>query len=97
VDRAGRGGCRAGRAAHLKGVSITTGTKYVSNETNNEQWSAGSSAPGVHPDTYAFRLVSQGSTPNYVLRMTVRETIDEAGTADATAEQWSMSCRRRDS
>src|SRR4051794_36277575 len=24
--------------AHLSGVSLTTGTKYVSNENNNEQW-----------------------------------------------------------
>jgi hypothetical protein len=82
--------------AHLKGVSITTGTKYVSNEINNEQWPAGSPFPGVHRDTYTFVLVSQGSTPNYVLHITVRETVDEAGTTDATAEQWSMSCQGSD-
>jgi hypothetical protein len=79
--------------AHLKGVSITTGTKYVSNEINNEQWPAGSPFPGVHRDTYTFVLVSQGNTPNYVLHMTVRETVDQAGTTAATAEQWSMSCQ----
>jgi hypothetical protein len=81
--------------AHLSGVSITTGTRYVSNESQNDQWSAGPSFPAVHLDTYAIVLVSQGGTPNYVLQVTVRQTIDATGAVVVTTEQWSMSCRGR--
>jgi len=42
---------------------------------------------------YAFLLVSQGRTPNYVVQTTVREMVGEAGAVEVTAEQWSMSCR----
>ncbi|MFI7602421.1 hypothetical protein [Actinoplanes sp. NPDC049681] len=81
--------------AHLSGVSITTGTKYLSNETTNGSWSTGPDLPAVHRDVYSFLLISQGKTPNYELSATVRETVDGSGGADVAAEQWSMSCRGR--
>jgi hypothetical protein len=81
--------------AHLSGASIITGTKFVGNENNNEQWSTGTSLPATHRDTYDFVLVSQGSAANLVLRTTVRETIDAAGDSDVAAERWSTICRGR--
>ncbi|GAA3346889.1 hypothetical protein GCM10020358_59630 [Amorphoplanes nipponensis] len=81
--------------AHLSGVSITTGAKYLSNEANNGSWSTGAVLPAVHRDVYSFLLISQGRTPNYVLSATVSETVDGTGGADVTAEQWSMSCQGR--
>ena len=81
--------------AQLSGVSITTGTRYVSAGTNNEQWSTGTSFPAVYRATYGFLLVSQESTPNYVLHMTVRETVDSQGATAVAADQWSISCRGR--
>ena len=78
---------------HLSGASITTGTKYVNNETKNDQWSTGPSSPVVHNETYDFLLVSQGRTPNYVLHMTLHETIDDGNVTEATADRWSMNCR----
>jgi NMD protein affecting ribosome stability and mRNA decay len=78
--------------AHLSGVSITTGTKYVSNQTTNTQWSTGT-LPVVHREVQDYLLVSQSKTPNYVLHMTVRETINDAGAVDVTAEKWSADCQ----
>lgn len=78
--------------AQLSGVSITTGTKYLGNETSNGSWSTGPVLPAVHRDVYSLLLISQGKTPNYVLSASVRETVDGTGGADVTAEQWSMSC-----
>jgi hypothetical protein len=79
--------------SHLSGVSITTGTKYVNNETSNDRWDASPPFPVVHAQTYDFVLISQGRTPNYVLHMTMRETVDAGNVADATADGWSMDCR----
>ena len=92
----GRDGFRVNNQmnAHLSGVSITTGTGYVSNQTTHSQWSTGT-LPVVHREVQDFLLVSQGKTANYVLHMTVRETIDAAGAANVTAEHWSVSCRRK--
>jgi len=53
----------------------------------------GASLPAIHRDMYAFLLVSQGRTPNYVVQTTVREMVGEAGAVEVTAEQWSMRCR----
>jgi hypothetical protein len=49
----------------------------------------------VHRATYDWLLISQGSTANYAVRTVVRETVDGAGNADATVEQWSADCRGR--
>jgi hypothetical protein len=95
----GRGGYRVQHHlnSHMSGVSITTGTKYVNNETSNDQWDAGPPFPVVHKQSYDFVLISQGRTPNYVLHMTMHETVDggnDAGNvADVTADGWSMDCR----
>jgi hypothetical protein len=80
--------------SHLSGTSITTGTNYVASETSNDTWRGDPPFPVVHTQTYTWVLVSQGRTPNYVLRMTMRETLDAGNVGDPTADGWSMDCQR---
>jgi len=79
--------------SQLSGVSITTGTKYVNSETKDETWFARPPFPAVHTHTYDFLLVSQSGTPNYVLHMTMHETVNANGVPTAAVDRFQMDCQ----
>ena len=79
--------------SQLKGTSITTGTKYVNSENKDDEWYARPPFPAVHTQTYDFRFLSQSDTPNYVLRMTMHETVNANGVPTATVDKFSMDCK----
>jgi len=79
--------------SQLSGVSITTGTKYVNSETQDEDWYAGAPWPAVHTHTYDFLLNSQNGTPDYLLHMTMHETVTAGGVPTATVDQFRMDCK----
>jgi len=78
--------------SELRGVSITSGTSYTNSEDKEDTWYARASFPAVHTQTYDFLLVSQSSTPNYVLHMTMHETVTANGVPTATVDKYSMDC-----
>ena len=80
--------------SQLSGVSITTGTKYVNSENQEDEWYARPPFPTVHTHTYDFVLVSQSNTPNYVFHMTMHETVNAQGVPTATVNKFSMDCQR---
>jgi hypothetical protein len=79
--------------SQLSGVSITTGTKYVNSEEKEDEWYARPPFPAIHTQTYDFLLVSQSNTPNYVLHMTMHETVNAQGVPTATVDSFSMDCQ----
>jgi hypothetical protein len=79
--------------SQLSGVSITTGTKYVNSENKDDEWYARPPFPAVHTHTYDFLLLSQSNTPNYVLHMTMHETVNAQGVPTATVDSFSMDCQ----
>jgi hypothetical protein len=80
--------------SQLSGVSITTGTKYVNSETKEDDWYAAAPFPAVHTATYDFLLVAQNGTPNYVLHMTMHETVTAGGVPSATVDKFWMDCKK---
>jgi hypothetical protein len=80
-------------SSKLKGISITTGTKYVNSTNSDEEWFAGAPFPAVHTHTYDFLLVSKSGTDNYVLHMTMHETVNANGVPTATVDNFSMDCK----
>jgi hypothetical protein len=79
--------------SQLSGASITTGTKYVNSENQEDEWYARPPFPTIHTHTYDFLLVSQSNTPNYVLHMTMHETVNAQGVPTATVDSFSMDCQ----
>jgi hypothetical protein len=79
--------------SQLKGNSITTDTKYVNSENNEDEWYARPPFPAVHTHTYDFLLVSQSGTDDYVLHMTMHETVNANGVPTATVDKFSMDCK----
>jgi hypothetical protein len=79
--------------SQLSGVSITTRTKYVNSETKDEDWYAGAPWPAVHTHTHDFLLISNNGTPDYVLHMTMHETVTAGGVPTATVDNFSMECK----
>jgi hypothetical protein len=78
--------------SQLSGASITTGTKYVNSENQEDEWYARPPFPAIHTHTYDFLLVSQSNTPNYVLHVTMHETVNSQGVPTATVDQYRMDC-----
>ena len=79
--------------SQLTGVSITTGTKYVNSENKNDEWFARPTFPAIHTNTYDFVLLSQSNTSNYVLHMTMHETMNANGVPTAAVDKFSMDCQ----
>jgi hypothetical protein len=79
--------------SQLSGVSLTTGTKYVNSENQEDEWYARPPYPMIHTHTYDFVLISQSSTPNYVLHMTMHETVNANGVPTAAVDKFSMDCQ----
>jgi hypothetical protein len=79
--------------SHLRGRSITTGLKYSSSETNNEEWYARPPFPAVHSHEYNFELISSTGVDNYILKMTMHETVTANGTPTAVVDNYRMECR----
>jgi hypothetical protein len=81
--------------SQLSGTSITTGTKYVNSESQDDEWYARPPYPAVHTHTYDFLLLSQSGVNNYVLHMTMHETVTANGMATATVDKFWMDCKGR--
>ena len=79
--------------SQLSGASITTGTKYVNSENKEDEWYARPPFPAIHTHTYDFLLVSQANTPNYMLHMTMHETVNAQAVPTATVDRVSMDCQ----
>jgi hypothetical protein len=79
--------------SQLSGASILTGLKYTNSTTNDEDWYARPPWPAVHTHTYDFELISQTGFDNYVLHMTMHETVDANGVPTATVDNFSMDCK----
>ena len=90
-----RGGYRVTNSlnSQLSGLSITTGTKYVNSESKQDDWNARAPWPAVYTHTYDFLLVSNNGTPDYVLHMTMHETVTAGGVPTATVDNFSMDCK----
>lgn len=79
--------------SHLRGRSIVTGIRYVNSDTKDDEWYARPPFPVVHSTTYDFELVSQSGTDNYVLHMTVHETVNANGVPTAAVDNFRMDCK----
>jgi hypothetical protein len=79
--------------SHLRGRSITTGTWYVNSESSDDEWYARPPFPAVHTHTYDFLLLSRSDTPNFVLHMTMHETVTANGVPAATVDSFRMDCQ----
>jgi hypothetical protein len=79
--------------SQLSGASILTGLKYTNSTTNDEEWYARPPFPAVHTHTYDFELVSQTGFDNYVVHMTMHETVNANGVPTATVDKFSMDCK----
>jgi len=65
----------------------------VNSRDKDHEWFAGAPFPVVHTQTYDFLLLSQSSTPNYVLHMTMHETIDANGLSTAVVDKFWIDCQ----
>jgi phosphodiesterase/alkaline phosphatase D-like protein len=92
ADNAGGYRMKTHLNSQLSGTSITTGTDYVHSENNEDEWYARPPFPYVHTTTYDFLLVSKSGTDNYLLRMTMHQTVDANGVPTAAVENFSMKC-----
>jgi hypothetical protein len=79
--------------SHLVGSSLLTHVMYTNAENQLESWEAQPPFRAIHTHTYDFELVSRANTPNYVLHMTMHETVTANGTPSAVVDNWSMDCR----
>jgi hypothetical protein len=77
----------------LKGSSITTGTGYVNSEDQNDEWYARAPFPAIHTHTYDFNLISQSGVDDYVLHMTMHETVNANGVPTATVDDYRTDCK----
>jgi hypothetical protein len=66
---------------------------YTNSETKDETWYARPPFPSVDMHTYDFLLVSQSNTPDYVVHMTMHETVTAGGVPTATVDKYSMDCK----
>ncbi len=78
--------------SEFSGVSILTGTKYVSSEEHRDFWTAKPPFPVTQTTDYAWTLVSQSSTPNYIVRMSMHTTVTADGTPVPVVDNWRMDC-----
>jgi hypothetical protein len=65
----------------------------VNSENQEDEWYARPPYPMIHTHTYDFVLISQSSTPNYVLHMTMHETVNANGVPTAAVDKFSMDCQ----
>jgi len=79
--------------SHLSGRSITSGLRYTNLEEQDDEWYARPPAPSVHTHTYSFDLNSQTGVDNYVVKMTMHETVNATGIPTAVVDRWEMDCR----
>jgi hypothetical protein len=79
--------------SQLSGASILTGLKYTNSTESEEDWFARPPFPAVHTHTYDFDLISSTGFDNYVLHMTMHETVNANGVPTATVDNFSMDCK----
>jgi len=78
--------------SHMSGVSLTTGTRYVASEHQNNRSYADPPFPATDTYTDDLHLISKGPTDNYILHETMHETVTADGTPTATVDSWRMDC-----
>jgi hypothetical protein len=79
--------------SQFSGTSITTGTKYVHSAGKDESFFASPPFPFVHTHTEDFVLLSQSSTPNFVMHVTMHETVTPTGMPTAAVDRVKMDCQ----
>jgi transglutaminase/protease-like cytokinesis protein 3 len=80
--------------SQLTGTTIPAGIKYLSSENKNDSWFTGAPYPTTHTTAYDWTLVSQApGSPNYVMHMTLHETVTAAGIPTATVDNLSAECK----
>jgi hypothetical protein len=79
--------------SQLSGASITSGLKYVSSEESSDDWYARPPYPEIHTHTYDFDVNSQTGVDNYVMHITMHETVTANGIPAAQVDQYQMDCR----
>ncbi|HZG96111.1 MAG TPA: hypothetical protein VEZ46_15520 [Mycobacteriales bacterium] len=79
--------------SHLSGLSITTGTRYVSDETQEQTWHGEPPYPVIHKQTHTWTIVSQSGTDDYLLHMTMHQTVSPGGVPTATADNFRLECK----
>jgi hypothetical protein len=79
--------------SHLVGRSITTGTRYTSSDTKDDEWNARPPFSVVHTTTYDFELISQSGGDNYVLHMTMHQTVTANGVPTAVVDRFWVDCK----
>jgi hypothetical protein len=78
--------------SHLRGRSITTALRYSNSETNDEEWYARPPFPAVHSHEYSLELISSTGEYNYILKITMHETVTANGTPTAVVDNYRMEC-----
>ena len=79
--------------SHLVGRSIVTGIRYTNSDTKDDEWYARPPFPVVHTTTYDFELISQSGGDNYVLHMTMHETVTANGVPTAVVDRFWVDCK----
>ena len=79
--------------SQFSGTSITTGTKYVHSADEENSFFADPPWPAVHTHTEDFVLLSQSSTPNFVMHVTMHETVTPTGMPTAGVDNVRMDCQ----
>ncbi len=79
--------------SNFTGVGLVTGINYVSNENKSDDSYVGAPFPAILTHTYDWLLVSQSNTSNYVMHMTMHETINSNGVPTATVDNFSAECQ----
>ena len=79
--------------SQLSGYGLVTGLRYVNSTDEDEEWFAGAPYPVVHTHTYNLDMLSQSGADNYVVSMTMHETVNAFGVPTATVDRMQAECR----
>ena len=79
--------------SRLRGYGLVTGLRYVNSTDEDEEWFAGAPYPVVHTHTYNLDMLSQTGTDNYVVSVTMHETVKAFGVPTATVDRMQEGCR----
>jgi hypothetical protein len=80
-------------STHLSGQSITTGTRYISDRTTEKTVHARPPYPVTFLTTETFTFVSQSGTDDFLMHLTMRQTIAPGGVPSVTADNFRMECK----
>ena len=78
---------------HLTGLSITTGTRYVSDDTLEQTTHARPPFPSRVSTTKTITVISQSGTDDYLMHVTLHETVGPEGVPSITADNFRLECK----